>query len=149
MLYPTDITQLGSSVICDIDQSSYIIDRMPRTSFRIDENVTRYSCLSCAGSKCMSTRLFMLHSQVGVDLEFDVDLDTGEDETNTEFDYELREEISKNFRVFPYYDTPFKYLSATNKLDHFERSSCRNLSPIPIRAANYLFVHLNGHTVWE
>ena len=47
----------------------------------------------------------MTHSQVGIALEFNND---GNAEP-LEFDHELREELAKNFKTFPYYDTPYKY----------------------------------------
>jgi len=108
MLYPTDITQVGSSVICDIDQSAFIIDKLPRSSYNMEELITKYVCMSCRGPKCISTKTIMLHSQVGVSLEFQDD-----DSTVLEYDTDLREELAKNFSTFPNYNTPFIYRGAT------------------------------------
>jgi len=37
LLLPTDITELGSSVFCDIDESPFIMDQLPPTTFQISE----------------------------------------------------------------------------------------------------------------
>jgi len=133
MLFPTDITDLGSSVICDVDNVPYFVDKLPRTSFDKYDMLEKYACLGCTGTKCISTRYIMLHSQLGVDIDFDtkeiVDSSgnkTYEDSAFVDYDTEVREHLAQKFRAFPGYNEDFLYLSNTSSDGSLDGSSNEN-----------------------
>jgi hypothetical protein len=104
MLLPTNITELGSSVFCDIDEAPFIIDDLEPTTFKVSEeelrvsskskdipdgvtanyalkekdsniNLRAYVDFGCDGVRCMNVRASLTEAQVGTEL-FDLN-DTG------------------------------------------------------------------------
>ena len=42
LFFPTDITELGSSVFCDIDEAPFIMNELPQTTYNISEDNLKY-----------------------------------------------------------------------------------------------------------
>ena len=93
ILFPTNITELGSSVNCDIDEAPFIIGELPQTSYQLSEedlsvrkgkgtkespyqlkekesivNLSAYIDFGCSGIRCMNVRSSLTAAQVGSDL---------------------------------------------------------------------------------
>ena len=97
MFFPTNITELGSSVFCDIDEAPFIIDDLEPTTFKVSEeelrvsskkkdmpdkviadyvlkekegniNLRAYVDFGCSGVRCMNVRASLTEAQVGTEL---------------------------------------------------------------------------------
>ena len=104
MFFPTNITELGSSVFCDIDEAPFIMDQLEPTTYRVSEeelsvstkesdkpegvdvnyvlkekegniNLRAYVDFGCTDVRCMNVRASLTEAQVGTEL-FDLN-DTG------------------------------------------------------------------------
>ena len=93
IMFPTNITELGSSVKCDIDEAPFIIDDLESTSYKLSEedlkskggrgtedspfklkeresviNIGAYVDFGCNGVRCMNVRGSLTASQIGSEL---------------------------------------------------------------------------------
>ena len=93
MVFPTNITELGSSVTCDIDEAPFIIPNLEQTTYQVSEeelnskggrgtenkpyklaeresivNLSAYVDFGCNGVRCMNVRSSLVTAQVGSDL---------------------------------------------------------------------------------
>lgn len=127
MLFPTNITELGSSVTCDIDESPFIIGDLETTSYKLSEedlksnggrgtekspykliegtsivNLSAYVDFGCNGVRCLNVRGSLTASQTGSEL---FDLNDSGLECNTcsiysDVDTDLREYFCKRFSTY-------------------------------------------------
>jgi len=71
MLYPTNITDLGSMVRCDYFNRPFLIDQLEDTSFQEDEgNLTLYNPTDCYTVNAVNKKGFTLINQTGIDIVF-------------------------------------------------------------------------------
>tara|TARA_R110001592_G_scaffold133680_1_gene349027 strand:+ start:3027 stop:7847 length:4821 start_codon:yes stop_codon:yes gene_type:complete len=93
MVFPTNITELGSSVTCDIDEAPFIIPNLEQTTYQVSEeelkskggrgtedkpyklaeresivNLSAYVDFGCNGVRCMNVRSSLVTAQVGSEL---------------------------------------------------------------------------------
>ena len=127
MIFPTNITELGSSVNCDIDEAPFIIDELETTTYKLSEeelaskggdgtsakpyelkekdanvNLRAYVDFGCDGVRCMNVRGSLTSAQIGSDL-YDLN-DTGL-ECNTcsvynDVDTDIREYFCRRFSTY-------------------------------------------------
>ena len=127
MLFPTNITELGSSVQCDIDEAPFLIGDLEPTTYNVSEeelasvggagttasplillekeaeiNLRAYVDFACDGVRCMNVRASLVESQVGTEL-FDLDddsLDLGSCEAYVDVDEDIRRYFCQRFSTF-------------------------------------------------
>jgi hypothetical protein len=127
LLYPTDITELGSSVFCDIDEAPFIINELVSTTFQVSEesekiskklkddkglvlderssgtiNLQAYVEFGCIGANCMNPSGVVNQSQIGIELLDQEDTGVGLGACRIEFDHdeEIREYFCRRFSGF-------------------------------------------------
>jgi hypothetical protein len=132
LLYPTNITELGSTSFCDIDDAPFIMDKLETTSYKVSEgqagdnvNLKPFADIGCAGIDCLNVRNISLASQLGVDL---IDYDD-EDELLTncksyfDHDEEIREYICGRFTTYKNDNLDINYklpsISSNNNIYEF------------------------------
>jgi hypothetical protein len=127
MIFPTNITELGSSVTCDIDEAPFIIDELETTTYQVSEedlavkggagtdsdpiklkekesniNLRAYVDFGCDGVRCMNVRSSLVTAQVGSEL-FDLN-DTGLEcntcSSYTDVDTDIRQYFCRRFSTF-------------------------------------------------
>ena len=127
MLFPTNITELGSSVFCDIDEAPFIVDNLEPTTFRVSEeelsiksgvgtesepyklkekegniNLRAYVDFGCSNVKCMNVRSSLTEAQVGTEL-FDLNdngLECDTCKAYVDVDTEVRQYFCQRFSTF-------------------------------------------------
>jgi len=128
MLFPTNITELGSSVTCDIDEAPFILRDLETTTYQVSEedliatsgkgtqekpyklierdeallNLSAYVDFGCTGIRCMNVRGSLVASQIGSELS---DLNDTGLECNTcsiynDVDTEIRSYFCRRFSTF-------------------------------------------------
>ena len=127
MIFPTNITELGSSVNCDIDEVPFIIDELETTTYKLSEedlaskggdggettpfllkekdanvNLRAYVDFGCDGIRCLNVRGSLTSAQIGSDL---YDLNDSGLECNTcsvynDVDTDIREYFCRRFSTF-------------------------------------------------
>ncbi len=129
MFFPTNITELGSSVFCDIDEAPFIIDDLEPTSYKVSEeglkvstkgipngvdvkyrlqekegniNLRSYVDFGCTGVKCMNVRSSVVQSQVGTELfdTNDTGLECGSCKSYVDVDTDIRQYFCQRFSTF-------------------------------------------------
>jgi hypothetical protein len=130
LLLPTDISECGSSVFCDIDDVPFIMDQLIPTTFQVSEeserfkieagnpvkilsikdkgdaglNLRGYVEFGCIGGHCLNTPAITNQSQIGIDIMDvnDIGLEIGACSIYMEHEVNLREYFCKRFA--PYKD---------------------------------------------
>jgi hypothetical protein len=128
MFFPTNITELGSSVFCDIDEAPFIIDDLEPTTYKVSEeelkvtkniptsitanwalkekegniNLRSYVDFGCTGVKCMNVRSSVVQSQVGTELfdTNDTGLECGSCKSYVDVDTDIRQYFCQRFSTF-------------------------------------------------
>jgi len=127
LLYPTDITELGSSVFCDIDDAPFIINELVPTTFQVSEeaekisekllgvdelilddrnagtiNLQAYVEFGCFGANCMNPSGVVNQSQIGIELLDEDGTGRSLGACRIEFDHdeEIREYFCRRFSGF-------------------------------------------------
>ena len=130
MFFPTNITELGSSVFCDIDEAPFIMDQLEPTTYRVSEeelsvgknkdipddvtadyilkekegiiNLSAYIDFGCTGVRCMNIRASLTEAQVGTEL-FDLNdtgLECGSCTAYVDVDTDIRQYFCQRFSTF-------------------------------------------------
>jgi hypothetical protein len=130
MFFPTNITELGSSVFCDIDEAPFIMDQLEPTTYRVSEeelsvgknkdipndvtadyvlkekegniNLNAYIDFGCTGVRCMNVRASLTEAQVGTEL-FDLNdtgLECGTCTAYVDVDTDVRQYFCQRFSTF-------------------------------------------------
>jgi hypothetical protein len=129
MFFPTNITELGSSVFCDIDEAPFLIDDLEPTTYKVSEeelkvstkgipdgvnvkyrlqekegviNLRAYVDFGCIGVKCMNIRSSVVQSQVGTELfdTNDTGLECGSCKSYVDVDTDVRQYFCQRFSTF-------------------------------------------------
>jgi hypothetical protein len=129
MFFPTNITELGSSVFCDIDEAPFLIDDLEPTTYKVSEeelkvstkgipsgvnvkyrlqekegviNLRSYVDFGCIGVKCMNIRSSVVQSQVGTELfdTNDTGLECGSCKSYVDVDTDIRQYFCQRFSTF-------------------------------------------------
>jgi len=133
LLYPTNITELGSSTFCDIDDQPFLIDKLEPTTFKISEqpggdkstiNVTTYADFGCNATKCINPKNVVVSSQIGIEVN-DVTDQAHELETcESLFDHdeEIRGYFCRRFSTYtdPNHDISYAQPSTINRDNTYE-----------------------------
>jgi hypothetical protein len=117
MLYPTTITELGSSTFCDIDDHPFLMDKIDPTTYRVSErneggvNLNAYVDIGCLRVDCLHARNVAVSSQLGVEI-FDFDDDDvplGTCEARFDHDEDTREYFCRRFTTYKNTDMEINY----------------------------------------
>jgi hypothetical protein len=128
MFFPTNITELGSSVFCDIDEAPFILDELEPTTYKVSEeelkvtknnatninadfslkekegniNLRSYVDFGCTGMRCMNVRSSVVQSQVGTELfdTNDTGLECGSCKSYVDVDTDIRQYFCQRFSTF-------------------------------------------------
>ncbi len=132
LLYPTNITELGSTSLCDIDDAPFIMDKLENTTYRVSEtlegdnvNYKPFADIGCLRIDCLNVRNVALSSQLGVDL---IDYDDNDGYLNncqSLYDHgeEIREYICSRFTTYKNNNLDINYklpsISSNNNIYQF------------------------------
>ena len=120
LLFPTNITELGSSTFCDIDDQPFLIDKLEATSYKVSEqpvkspgliNISTYADIGCSSTKCINPKTVVMSSQLGVEVLDITDQDTELGTCKAFFDHDddTREFFCKRFDTFINVDLDIHY----------------------------------------
>jgi hypothetical protein len=134
LLYPTNITELGSSTFCDIDDQPFLIDKLEPTTFKISEqpgddkdgviNITTYADIGCNATKCINPKNVVVSSQIGIEIN---DVTDQGDELGTcdsffDHDEETRGYFCRRFSTYtdPQHNISYAQPSTINRDNTYE-----------------------------
>jgi hypothetical protein len=133
LLYPTNITELGSSTFCDIDDQPFLIDKLEPTTFKISEqpggekstiNVTTYADFGCNATKCINPKNVVVSSQIGIEVNDVTDQDHELETCESLFDHdeEIRGYFCRRFSTYtdPNHDISYAQPSTINRDNTYE-----------------------------
>ncbi len=147
LLFPTDISEMGSSVTCDIDEVPFIIGELEPTTFEVSEenlsykidqstnpqkiekvedkdaelNLRAYVSFGCTFANCVNTMATANQSQIGVEMldSNDLGMEIGNCQTYFLHDSDVREYFCRRFSTYTDGNLNINYMRpSSNEFDN-------------------------------